>query len=328
MLQFIALLRPLNLIIIAVIMYVLRYFVLGRAITQDDSGAGFDFEFQFSSLDFFLLVLSTVLLAGAGNIINDYFDMRADRINKPEKVIVGRTVKRRVAMFAHFVFNGMALLISIYLVYRVGIYSLIAIPLFAAGSLWFYSTQFKRRFFIGNFIIALLAALVPAQVALYDLPMLLKTYQAEIAETMIANGFGPNMYIFSLAAVCFIYAGFAFITTLIRELQKDMADHKGDKAVGCKTVPIVLGHSTTKIVVTLLILITIAGTYYFTSNTFFSTSSEMFLYVSGAVIVPLCASAFFMWKASNRKQHLIASQIIKLAMIGAILLPVFFNFFQ
>lgn len=80
-------------------MWLMRFFVLRPMVEVND------FKLQMSSFDFFLLVISTVLIAAAGNVINDYFDQRTDRVNKPQETIVGVHLSRRIAMAAHQIFN-------------------------------------------------------------------------------------------------------------------------------------------------------------------------------------------------------------------------------
>ena len=103
MIHFIRLTRPVNLVIIAITMYGLGWYFEGLANVQ---------AFGIQSFDFFLLVLSTTMIAAAGNIINDYFDVRADRVNKPERLIIGVTIKRRVAIVSHWGINFLAFSIA------------------------------------------------------------------------------------------------------------------------------------------------------------------------------------------------------------------------
>ena len=88
------------------------------------------FKLPISDFNFFLLVLSTVLIAAAGNAINDYFDLRTDRINKPDKIIVGRHIKRRVAMGAHLVMNMFGIAIGLYVAAKCFTWELCAIQVF------------------------------------------------------------------------------------------------------------------------------------------------------------------------------------------------------
>lgn len=169
----------------------------------------------------FILSSSTILIAAAGYIINDYYDVKIDYINKPERVVVGKILKRRVVMAVHTIFNITGILLGLSLSLEVG-----ALNLLAAVWLWFYSNQLKRLPFLGNLSVAILTGLSIFVVALY--------YEEN-------------------RALIHAYALFAFVLSLVREIIKDMEDLKGDAAFGCKTLPIVLGIRQTKYLQYLLI---------------------------------------------------------------------------
>ena len=107
-----------------------------------------------------LLSLATMLIAGAGNIINDYYDVKIDAVNKPNAIIVNRYISRRHAMFLHTVLNLVALMI-------VAMAAWYLVPLFGgvAFLLWWYSNRLKQLPLVGNIVVAFLTALgvfVPA----------------------------------------------------------------------------------------------------------------------------------------------------------------------
>src|ERR1035438_5781171 len=137
MLTIIRLVRLPNLFIIALTMYLTRYCLLS------------DLNFQVIGLNdygFALLVLSVVLIAAAGYIINDYFDTRIDAINKPEKLIVGVKVSRRRAMLYHTVFNILGVLIGFYLAWQINKLIIGWINVISVTLLWYYSRYFKKKF--------------------------------------------------------------------------------------------------------------------------------------------------------------------------------------
>lgn len=63
---------------------------------------------------FTLLVVTTLLIAAGGYIINDYFDVKIDRINKPHKVWIGKTISRRSALLVHQLFSAAGILLAFF----------------------------------------------------------------------------------------------------------------------------------------------------------------------------------------------------------------------
>lgn len=168
-----------------------------------------------------LLSFSTVCIAAAGYIINDYFDVKIDLINKPERVVIGRYLKRRVAIGTHQILSVLGCLIGLYLSKWVFLLDVVSVSL-----LWFYSARLKREPFIGNVVIALLTA--------FSL-LVLAVYYRQNADIIL------------------IYALFSFGISLVREVIKDMQDVRGDARFGCRTLPIVWGLRRTKYLLFVLI---------------------------------------------------------------------------
>lgn len=165
---------------------------------------------------FLALTFSTVCIAAAGYIINDYYDVKIDAINKPERLLVGRIIRRRRAMFAHLILSFVGVTVGTLLMVPVGLINLGAVLL-----LWGYSARLKKMLLIGNIAIALLSASMLLVVAVYN-DMLNKTTLG--------------------------YALFAFLISLIREIIKDIEDMKGDATFDCRTLPIVAGMRGAKYV--------------------------------------------------------------------------------
>lgn len=302
MIYFIKLLRPLNLLIIAAVMYAMRYVFYN--FNQD---LFFKLNGTINEIDFFLLVISTLIIAAAGNIINDYFDMRIDRINKPEKVIVGKHIKKRVAMLAHVIMNIIAVLTGIYLSYKYNTFLPVSIHLLTTTLLWLYSVSLKRQFLTGNLSIAFLSALVPYLSGMIHLYVLKEQNMQYFTEL--------NLYLYKL--IIYTYMVFAFLTTLIREIQKDMADMKGDAAIGCKTVPLVWGVEKTKKISIYLILLAFFAVLTLLLLKSFKLITIVFASLS--ILLPFIYSAILTHKAKQRKDFLLASTLIKISMVGGIL---------
>src|SRR5690349_8496603 len=162
----------------------------------------------------YVLSVSTVMVAAGGYIINDYYDIKIDLINKPQRVVIGKSITRRYAILFHTLLSLAGVFLGFLLSWKIA-----AVNFVSATILWWYSNYLKRQPFIGNFVVALLTG-----IAIWLVDSLYKT---------------GHMLIIT-------YATFAFFITLIREIIKDMEDLKGDQTFGCKTLPIVWGMRKTK----------------------------------------------------------------------------------
>lgn len=171
---------------------------------------------------FGLLVLAALLVAAAGYIINDYYDVKIDAINRPDRLVVGHALTRRRAMLAHVLLSTLGVLLAAWLSPLLG-----AVTLGAALLLWGYSARFKKVALVGNLSIATLTA------ALVLLP-----------ELQLQTG----------RYAVWPYALAAFLLTLVREIVKDVEDMRGDAQHGCRTLPLVLGVARTKWVAGLFLL--------------------------------------------------------------------------
>lgn len=234
---FLRLIRPTNLFIIILTMYGTVYYVQRTSLF---------YGYSISWIDFILLVFSTCLIAAGGNIINDYFDVKADRINKPEKLIITKHIKRRWAIISHWSFNGIAFLIGMYLSIKYNSLSFVFIHLISINLLWFYSMYFKRKVLIGNIMIAFLTALVPI------LALLFMIYSPNDSNQLAdPSAFGWIMD-YDFALIQFI-TFFAFVQNLAREILKDIQDIEGDKLIYVKSLPMIIGIKKT-IAITFLLL--------------------------------------------------------------------------
>jgi 4-hydroxybenzoate polyprenyltransferase len=298
-----------NLVIIAATQYAMRYLIMEPLLPSEE------FDLQFGDLQFFLLVLSTVFIAAAGYIINDYFDTRADLINKPARVVVGVEIGRRVAMILHAMLNIIGVAIGIYLGFYVNLPALSIVFLLATGLLWFYSTNYKRQFLVGNLSVAFLTGLVPLMVVLFEIPLLNVRYGQE----MLLHNASFN-YIFAWVGG---FSFFAFLTTLIRELIKDAEDFEGDAAYGMRTVPIVLGSLWTRVIVVGLIFFAIfILLYLLLKYIMFSVVPPDYFsltYFIVLLLAPLLLLALQVITAKEKKHYHRASTLIKLIMLTGIL---------
>jgi len=296
LISFLKLIRIQNLLIIAFTQYMVHWCIVIASHGKD---------FALNNLLFFLLSLSTVMIAAAGYIINDYFDVRIDKVNKPERMVIDKGVKRRVAIGAHTVINILAISIAFVVSWAAGAWKFVFIFAIAATGLWLYSTTFKRKFLIGNIVIALFTALVPLIVGLYDLKHFepLQSFRKDLVLSLILQ-----------------LSFFAFITTLLREIIKDIEDMEGDREYGCKTMPIVLGVKSTKLIVIALSLATMTCLAYIqwimAHN--FEFYKWHFYYFLVALQVPFVFLIWKTWKAQSKKEFRFAGNTVKFIMLMGI----------
>ena len=310
---FLNLIRWQNLLIVILTMVLMRYAVLGPVIGKigvillNGTGEEVQMVVQFSLVDFILLVLATLFLTAGGYVINDYFDIKTDLINKG-KVIVGTKIPRRQAMMWHNIFNIAGVSLGFYISWKAGYIWLGTMFLIVSGLLYFYSASYKRQFLIGNLVVATLVAMVPMLVVIYEWPALYRYY------TLNATTLPEFNLIFYWVGG---FAVFAFLTTLAREIIKDIEDFEGDLAFGRNTIPVVIGILPAKIVSVSLVAITIVLlclTWYLFINDIITL-----IYLSVTIIMPLAYVIFKVVISNNRKQLHTASSIMKVVMLTGIL---------
>jgi 4-hydroxybenzoate polyprenyltransferase len=274
-----------------------------------------NFELQLNEFHFFLLVLSTTLIAAAGYVINDYFDTGTDRLNRPDKVVIDHGIHRRLAMLIHFVLNFIGISIGIYLSFYIGVPELSVIFILATGLLWFYSTDYKRQFLIGNIVVSIMTAIVPLMVILYEMPLLNVKYGI----VMLQHKANFNYIFFWVAAFSF----FAFLTTLLREIIKDAEDFEGDSAFGMNTLPITIGRKNTKLVILSIVLVSlILLTLVFVRYLLYRGISIDFLtsaYFLLFLITPFIVLLYRISIAQQKEDFHFASQVTKFIMLSGIM---------
>ena len=231
----------------------------------------------------FLLVMSTILIAAGGYIINDYYDVKIDLINKPERVVIGKGITRRYAILFHSLLSITGVAIGFMLHWKIGVVNFIC-----GFLLWLYSNALKRQPFIGNFAVALLTGL---------------------------SIFIVNMLYPPILALTVIYALFAFFITIVREIIKDLEDLRGDDTFGCKTLPIVWGIRKTK-VFTYFMLVLFAAVV--TAVNEWTAPLPMYFF-AWSLFLPLVVMVGWLMRADTRKDFYQLSQFCKVVMLAGIL---------
>lgn len=288
---------------VAVTMYLMRWSIIKPLLGI------YGIDLQVSELAFLGLVLSTLLITAAGYVINDYHDVRADQINKPDKVVVDIHVTRRSALFIHWLLNsiGVAAGIVFSILYKVP--WLILIFAGAPFLLWYYSVRLKHKLLAGNLAVSLLTATVPLLVILFEYPLLARNYRFN-------TEFFPN----GLSAILVwvgTFAFFAFVTNLIREIIKDAQDIEGDREMDSRTLPILFGIRKTKKVIIGLALFTalVLGLIFLT----YLKDNISLAYYLFALFLPFTYLIIRTMKCKDSDDFGLLSQLIKIIMLLGLL---------
>jgi 4-hydroxybenzoate polyprenyltransferase len=267
-----------NLLMIILTQYFVRIFLIGpRSHWLED----------LRDQSLFLISFSTVLIAAAGYIINDYFDVKIDLVNKPQRVVIGRYLRRRQAMTIHQIlsiigcFTGLCVSKWVFLCCAISVFLL-----------WCYSAYFKKKPFIGNFLVAFMTA--------FSLLILLFYYKQN--HTLV-----------------WLYIIFSFIISLIRELIKDIEDIKGDGIYGGQTLPILWGIRPTKRLIYILSLwfvgTTIALLYVIDNN--------RIIFVFIFILLVFLRLIYNLYIADTQRAYVFLSRFCKYIMLLGILSMVF-----
>ena len=309
---FFKLIRWQNLLMVILTMVLMRYAVLAPLLSKvgviltNGTGEEIPMSLQFPWYDFLLLVAATVFITAGGYVINDYFDIKTDLINKG-KVIVGTKVPRRQAMMWHNLLNIAGVALGFYISSRAGYIWLGGLFLVVSGLLYFYSASYKRQFLIGNIVVALLTAMVPMLVVFYEWPALYKYYSLNAIRLPEFNFIVYWIGGFSL---------FAFLTNLIREVIKDIEDFEGDLAYGRNTIPVVIGILSAKIVSVCLIIIMVVLLYIVWH--FFISDTITLIYITAAIVLPLLFVIYKLVRSNEKRELHNASRMMKIVMLSGV----------
>jgi 4-hydroxybenzoate polyprenyltransferase len=320
--HFIRLIRPINLIVIALTMYGMRVYFIPRIPLNSIKGTSEPF-------DFFLLVLSTVLIAAGGNIINDYFDVKADKINKPHKVIIGKYIKPRWAIVLHWLMNFVAFAIACYLSWRYKTFWYVFIDLLSINVLWFYSMYFKRKFLIGNLLIAGLTALVPILCGIHFIEFIQSQREylpsSWSMQTPLHTGWALGSYFNTF--VVLVFAFYAGTLNLIREIIKDIEDVNGDLVLKAKTLPIILGKRKTKIIAITLLVLLLLTSVPFIVDGYFIYKMAFLRAFAPVILVPLGIILVIGFIGMKQETHLKRADLtLKLLMFIGCSMPFYWYF--
>ncbi|MFY0483865.1 geranylgeranylglycerol-phosphate geranylgeranyltransferase [Flavobacterium sp. PLA-1-15] len=300
--KFLKLIRYQNLLMIALMQLIFKYGFLDLQ----------NIPLALNDWQYLLLILTTVLLAGGGYLINNIFDKETDNINKPDDVVVGKFISEDKAFNTYIAFNIVGVGIGFYLANVIGKPAFALVFILISAVLYLYASSLKQSLLIGNVIVALLTSFTVIIIGIFNLyPLITPDNQA---------------FLGLLFKVLLDYAIFAFIINFIREIVKDLEDVNGDYNQGMNTLPIALGVTRTVRVVFLLsfipivILLYYVNEYYFINELYIAT-----IYCLLLIVAPLIYFTVKSASAKNKQDFHHLSQVLKFVLFFGILSALIVN---
>ncbi|GGC95537.1 prenyltransferase [Flavobacterium lutivivi] len=301
--NYIKLFRVKNLLMIALMQYIIRY---GFLKLQNVGLALNDWMFA-------LLVLATVLIAAAGYVINDVYDIETDEINKPGKNQIGKTISEEMGFNIFIGLNIVALIIGFYLSNKIMKTSFLGIFIISSMLLYLYATSWKKIAIVGNLIIALLTAFSVLIIGMFDIIPAIYSENEALMKTLLS--------------ILFDYALFAFLVNFLREIVKDIEDINGDYNQGMNTLPILIGtQRTAKISAIFGLAIVCVLFWYINKNLMDNGLLIATIYGLIALVAPLVFFSIKIWSAKTQKEFHLMSSLLKLVIFLGILFILIINY--
>ena len=305
MIHFLNLIRWKNLLMIALMQYLIKYALLLPF------GESHGVLITLSDFNFFLLVLATVCIAAGGYAINDVYDVGTDKINKPNRLIINRHITENNATTIFMVLNIIGVGLGFYLANGIGKSGFIAIFFIASALLYIYSSSLKQIAVVGNIVVSIVVSLSILLVGIFELIPPMHSNNEAVQTTFLK--------------IILDYAVFAFMINLVRELVKDIEDIEGDRKAGIQTLPVILGEKRTNKIVFILSLIPILSITYYVITYLFKQQLVVGYFLI-LVIAPLIYVSIKLFNAEQKAQYKHISLILKLVMFTGMLSLLLYNF--
>mgnify|MGYP003665571580 CR=1 FL=1 len=233
-------------------------------------------------VNLFMLVLASSATIAGGYIINNFYDSEKDLINRPIKSTLDRLVSQNTKLSFYFVLNFLSVVMASYVSFKTVLFFSIYI-----FGIWFYSHKLKKLPFIGNLTSAILT---------------------------ITPFFAIFMYYKNFETVIFVHAIFLFLMISMRELTKDLENIKGDLAQNYHTIPIVYGEKASKIMLTILAILTLIPSYLLLYR---FEIGYMYIYFYLGVLL-LAFFILLLWKSKTKMHYLILHNILKFMIVAGV----------
>jgi 4-hydroxybenzoate polyprenyltransferase len=264
----------------------------------------FGVQTTLNGLGIFLLILASLCIAASGNIINDIYDVETDLINKPKKVIIGKSISEKTAYNLFILLNLVGVGVGFYVSHWVGRASFFSIFVIISVLLYVYASYLKRTLLIGNIVISLLVALSVIIVGVF-----------ELIPVMTALNQQTQMVFFK---VILDYALFAFSINLLREIAKDIEDVDGDYKAKMYTLPIAIGRERAKNTLSVLSFIPLIGIIFYVVSDLYQQPVAV-IYFLLLIIGPLVYTSIKVFNASTKKDMHHISTMYKIILLFGML---------
>ena len=233
-------------------------------------------------LNLYFIVLASICVIAAGYIINNFYDADKDKINRPYKAKIDSIVNQKTKLYIYFFLNFLGFCFGYLVSWRASLFFAIYIFL-----IWLYSHKLR----------------------LYPL---VKLFSASILA--ILPFFAVFVYYKNFSTIIFTHASFLFFVLLIRELIKDLESIKGDIVLNYITLPIKYGEHFTKILITLISLLTLPPIYFLSKYPELGLMKYYF-YFSIAI---LFVFVVLLWRSNSEKNYILLHNILKLLIIAGV----------
>ncbi len=250
-----------------------------------------------STFNFILLVVATVCIAAGGNIINDIYDVEIDKINRPNKVLIGKKISESNASRLFIALNVIGVAIGFYLANSIEKSGFAALFIIISALLYLYASYLKSILLVGNLLISALVAMSLIIVPLFDLLPAI-TPQNQAAQSAIFK-------------IVLHFSLFAFLLNFIREIVKDLQDVNGDKKGGRNTLAIALGRKRTNTIVFILGVFMVLLTVLYMYEKLYDVQI-LLLYFLFAIVAPLLYFCIKSWDAESQKEFAFQSKLLKI----------------
>lgn len=235
------------------------------------------------------IVIASVCVVAAGYIINNFYDVKVDRINRPLKTGIDNYVKQETKLSLYFALNLLGFAFGFFVSWKAALFFSVYI-----FGIWFYSHKLKKHPFTG---------LISATV-LTILPF-----------------FAIFVYYKNFSKIIFVHAIFLFLVIMVRELIKDLENIKGALANNYKTFTVAYGEQKTKNLCFALLFLTL-----FPVIILFSYPELSYMrYYFYLALLTLLFVAFYLYNALEQKQYRFLHNILKLLLLVGVFSLIFID---